>query len=181
MWRGLRHGPGVRNCGLLVRPTLTDVFDDLTALRQEQRAPGSRRRPRLDRNVCPYSARQGAGALSPDWRASVGAAVRAGPADPEGRGATRSSSPCADECGGSQAAILGGGFAATGGGRCGSGRMARERSEPVGDASLVPAAGLAPQHGANPPPTWAVYGASDAPNPPPVTFCFSVSILSLAF
>ena len=66
-----------------------------------------------------------------------------------------------------------------------SGRMARERSEPVGDASLVPAAGLAPQHGANPTPTWAVMVHLMHHNRPPVTVCFSISIclfiLFLAF
>ena len=129
----------------------TDVFDDLTALRQEQRTPGPRRRQRLTETFARIPHDTGAGALSPDRWASVGAAVRAGPAHPERpRQKPGQALQCADECGRSQPPRSAAGATAARGGRSDPGRTARERSEPVGDASLVSAAGLAPQHGANP-------------------------------
>ena len=168
-WRAIASGWGI---DMSRRPKLrlvgttcpADVFDDLTALRQEQQTPGSRRRPRLtetfariphDRALALYRHIGGAA-----WVLlfELDRLILKGPRQKPGQ-ALR----CADECGGSQPQFSAEGFAATGGGRRGSGRMARERSEPVGDASLVPAAGLAPQHGANPHTNMGGYGASDAP------------------
>ena len=41
---------------LVGSPDPADIFDDLTALRQEQRTPGPQRRQRTHGNVCPHPA-----------------------------------------------------------------------------------------------------------------------------